>query len=295
VSRSGLALGAAAYVMWGLFPLYWPLIDSAGSVEILAHRIAWSLVVLVALLAVRGRLGALTRLPRRSVHYLAGAAVLIAVNWGTYIYGVNSSQVVETSLGYFIGPLVTVVVAVVVLGERLRPTQWAALSLAVVAVVVLTADYGRLPWIALTLAFSFAVYGLLKKKADTGAAESLTVETLVLIVPAVGYLWWADVAGDGTFGRLSTTHSLLLAGAGVVTVLPLLAFSAAATSIPLSMLGLLQYIGPSLQFMIGVLVYDEPMPPTRLAGFAMVWVSLALFTAEGLRHRRAVAAVSSGG
>ena len=295
MNRSGLAFGAAAYVMWGLFPLYWPLIDAAAPVEILAHRIAWSLVVLVALLAVRGRLGALARLPRRSVLYLAAAAVLIAVNWGTYIYGVNSGQVVETSLGYFIGPLVTVVVAVVVLGERLRPAQWAALSLAVVAVVVLTLDYGRLPWIALTLAFSFAVYGLLKKKADTGAAESLTVETLVLIVPALGYLWWLDAAGDGTFGRLSTTHSLLLAGAGVVTVLPLLAFSAAATRIPLSTLGLLQYIGPSLQFIIGVLVYDEPMPPTRLAGFAMVWVSLALFTAEGLRHRRAVASVSPAG
>ena len=294
MNRSGLALGAAAYVMWGLFPLYWPLIDPAGAGEILAHRIAWSLVVLVALLAVRGRLRALARLPRRSLRYLAVAAVLIAVNWGTYIYGVNTGQVVETSLGYFIGPLVTVVVAVVVLGERLRPAQWAALSLAVVAVVVLTLDYGRLPWIALTLAFSFAVYGLLKKKADTGAAESLTVETLVLIVPAVGYLWWLDAAGEGTFGRLSTTHSLLLAGAGVVTVLPLLAFSAAATRIPLSTLGLLQYIGPSLQFVIGVLVYDEPMPPTRLAGFAMVWVSLALFTAEGLRHRRAVAHVVGG-
>jgi chloramphenicol-sensitive protein RarD len=281
--------------MWGLFPLYWPLIDDAGAVEILAHRIAWSLVALLALLAVRGRLGALTRLPRRALPYLAGAAVLIAVNWGTYIYGVNSGQVVETSLGYFIGPLVTVVVAVVVLGERLRPTQWGALSLAVLAVVVLTVDYGRLPWIALTLAFSFATYGLLKKKADTGAAESLTVETLILIVPAVSYLWWLDATGDGTFGRLSSTHSLLLAAAGVVTVLPLLAFSAAATRIPLSTLGLLQYIGPSLQFIIGVLVYDEPMPPSRLAGFAMVWVSLALFTAEGLRHRRAVAAMPSTG
>lgn len=294
MNRSGLALGAAAYVMWGLFPLYWPLIDAAAPVEILAHRIAWSLLVLVALLAVRGRLGGLARLSGRTLRYLAGAAVLIAVNWGTYIYGVNSGQVVETSLGYFIGPLVTVVVAVVVLGERLRPAQWAALSLAVVAVVVLTVGYGRLPWIALTLAFSFAVYGLLKKKADTGAAESLTVETLVLIIPAISYLWWLDAAGDGTFGRLSTTHSLLLAGAGVVTVLPLLAFSAAATRIPLSTLGLLQYIGPSLQFVIGVLVYDEPMPPARLAGFVMVWVSLALFTAEGLRHRRAVAAMSSG-
>lgn len=288
--RVGLLLGASAYVMWGLFPLYWPLIDDAQPVEILAHRIVWSLVGLALLLAARGRLAGMRRLPRRSVAYLSVAAVLISVNWGTYIYGVNSQQVVETSLGYFIGPLVTVLVAVVVLGERLRRAQWAALSLAALAVTVLTLDYGRPPWIALTLAFSFATYGLLKKKADVGAAESLTVETLVLVLPAVGYLWLLDAAGDGTFGRLSLTHSLLLAGAGVVTVLPLLAFSGAATRIPLSTLGLLQYIGPTLQFGIAVLLYDEPMPPSRLAGFVLVWVSLALFTAEGLRHRRRLAA-----
>jgi chloramphenicol-sensitive protein RarD len=289
-----MVLGVAAYVMWGLFPLYWPLVDQAAPVEILAHRIVWSLMLLVAILLVRGRLTGLRRLPRRSVGYLAVAGVLISVNWGTYIYGVNSEQVVQTSLGYFIGPLVTVVVAVLVLGERLRGAQWAALSLAALAVLVLTADYGRPPWIALTLAFSFAAYGLLKKKANVGAAESLTVETLVLVLPALTFLWALDASGDGTFGRLSVSHSLLLVGAGVVTVLPLLAFSGAATRIPLATLGLLQYIGPTIQFAIGVFLYQEPMPVSRLVGFVMVWVSLALFTAEGLRHRRVVAVMSSG-
>ena len=279
--------------MWGLFPLYWPLVDAARPVEILAHRIVWSLVLLVLLLTTRGRLSRLRLLPRRSVGFLAVAAVLISVNWGTYLYGVNTAQVVQTSLGSFIGPLVTVGVAVAVLGERLRRSQWAALSLAGVAVVVLTVDYGGVPWIALTLAFSFAAYGLLKKKANTGAAESLTVETAVLVLPALSYLWWLDVSGVGTFGHVSTLQSLLLAGAGVVTVLPLLASSAAATRIPLSTLGLLQYIGPTLQFAIGVFVYGEPMPASRLLGFVMVWTALALFTAEGMRHRRLPAATSS--
>jgi len=284
--RLGLLLGAAAYVMWGLFPLYWPLVQPAAATEILAHRVVWSLLVVLLLLAAWRRLARLGHIPRRAWGYLAFAAVLISVNWGTYIYGVNSDQVVETSLGYFIGPLVTVGMAVVLLGERLRPAQWAALALAGLAVVVLTVDYGRPPWIALTLAFSFATYGLLKKKADVGAAESLAVETSVLVAPALGYLLWLEAAGTGTFGHVSTTHSLLLAGAGLVTVLPLLAFSAAATRIPLSTLGLLQYIGPTLQFGIGVFVYDEPMPPARLAGFVLVWTSLALFTAEAFAHRR---------
>jgi chloramphenicol-sensitive protein RarD len=277
--------------MWGLFPLYWPLVQAAGALEILAHRIVWSLVLLGVLVAVRGRLGALLGLPRRALAYLSGAAVLIGVNWGTYIYAVNSGQVVESSLGYFIGPLVTVVVAVFVLGERLRPRQWAALTLAAGAVVVLTVDYGRLPWIALTLAFSFATYGLLKKKADVGSAEGLTVETAILVLPALVYLGFLATSSTGQFGT-GLSMSLLLAGAGVVTVLPLLAFSAAATRIPLATLGLLQYIGPSLQFAIGVFLYGEPMPLSRLVGFVMVWVSLALFTAEGLRHRRLVATQS---
>jgi chloramphenicol-sensitive protein RarD len=214
------------------------------------------------------------------------AAVLISVNWGTYIYGVNSGQVVETSLGYFIGPLVTVAAAVLLLGERLRRGQWVAIGLAGVAVVVLTLDYGRPPWIALTLAVSFALYGLLKKKANTGAAESLAIETSVLVTPALVYLVWLQVQGTGTFGQISTAHSLLLVGAGLVTLVPLLAFSAAATRIPLSTIGLIQYIGPSLQFLIGVFLYHEPMPPARVLGFVLVWVSLAMFSLEAYRHRR---------
>ncbi len=282
--RQGLLLGVAAYLMWGLFPLYWPLLEPATPLEILAHRVVWSFVVLVALLVWRRRLRGVLSLPRRSLGYLLVAAVLISVNWGTYIFGVNSGQVVETSLGYFIGPLVTVMVAVVVLGERLRPAQWASLSLAALAVGILTFDYGRPPWIALTLAFSFAIYGLMKKQAAVGAAEGLVVETGLLVLPAAVYLLTLP---GGTFGQVSTGHSLLLAGAGLVTVLPLLAFSGAATRIPLSTLGLLQYLGPSIQFVIGVFVYDEPMPLPRLAGFALVWISLALFTAEGLLRRSA--------
>jgi chloramphenicol-sensitive protein RarD len=295
--RTGVLLGAAAYVMWGLFPLYWPLLEPSVPTEILAHRVVWSLAVVAVLLAAWRRLGLLTRLPRRAWGYLVAAAVLISVNWGTYIYGVNSDQVVETSLGYFIGPLVTVAIAVVVLDERLRRGQWFALALALVAVVILTVDYGRPPWIALTLAFSFALYGLLKKKANVGAAESLAVETSVLVAPALVYLLWLHSQGQGTFGQVSPVHSALLVGAGLVTVLPLLAFSAAATRIPLSSLGLLQYIGPTLQFLIGVFLYDEPMPAVRLAGFVLVWVSLALFTAEALTYRRrqlSLAATPSG-
>ena len=194
-------LGAAAYLMWGLFPLYFPLLEPAGATEILAHRVFWSLVtMLVLILAVR-RWGQLRRLldDRRTVAILSGAAVVIAVNWGTYIWGVNNGHVVETSLGYFINPLVTVLLGVAVLGERLRPLQWAALGLAGVAVVGLTVEYGRPPWVAIVLAFSFGTYGLAKKKADTGAIESLTFETMVLAPVALGYLVLLGATGAATF------------------------------------------------------------------------------------------------
>ncbi len=286
--RRGTLYGAAAYLLWGLFPLYWPLLEPATPVEILAHRFVWSLVVVLAVLAAgRGLrwLPGLLRDRRRSLR-LAAAGVVITANWGTYIYGVNTGHVVETSLGYFINPLVTVVLGVVVLGERLRAAQWTAVGIAAVAVGVLTVDYGRPPWLALVLALSFGTYGLLKKQADTGAVESLTVETAVLFLPALTLLTVLQAQGTGTFGRVSLGHTLLLVGSGVVTAVPLLFFGAAATRVPLTTLGLLQYLAPTLQFLIGVLVLREPLPPVQLLGFGLVWAALALFTTDALRHRR---------
>jgi chloramphenicol-sensitive protein RarD len=235
---------------------------------------------------------------RRRFGLLTIAAVIITFNWGTYIYGVNTGQVVETSLGYFINPLVTVLLGVVVLGERLRLAQWIAVGIAAIAVAVLTVDYGRVPWIALVLAFSFGTYGLLKKKADAGAVESLGVETGVLLLPMSAYLVVLSADGAATFGQRGVGHALLLAGSGVVTAIPLLFFGAAATRVPLTQLGLLQYLAPTLQLAIGVLLYGEPMPAVRLLGFALVWTALIVFTVDSLaaaRRRQLQLAVESVG
>ncbi len=288
--RAGLVAGVLAYGFWGFITLYWPLLEPAAPVEILAHRIVWSLVVVAALLALAGRVGVLRALDRRRTGLLTLAALLIALNWGTFIYAVTNEQVIETSLGYFINPLVTVALGVVVFGERLRRAQWAAFALAALAVAILTVDHGSPPWIALTLAATFALYGLVKKRAGVDAVESLAVESAVLVVPAIAYLVLIGATGAGTFTSEGPGHVALLAGAGLATALPLLAFGAAAVRIPLSTLGLLQYLAPSLQFLLGVLVFAEPMPPVRLAGFALVWAALALFSADGLRHARAVRA-----
>jgi chloramphenicol-sensitive protein RarD len=287
--RRGTAYGAAAYLLWGLFPLYFPLLEPAGALEILAHRVVWSLVVVLGLLAI-GRSWSWVRpllRDRRTFGSMVLAAVLIASNWALYIWAVNSEHVVETSLGYFITPVVLVLIGVVVLHERLRPVQWTAIGLGTVAVLVLTVDYGRPPWIALGLAASFATYGLIKKRigATVGAVQSLTVETAVLVVPALAYLLVLEGRGDGHFGHVGVGHSLLLASAGVATAVPLLLFASAARRVPLSTLGLLQYLAPVLQFLIGVLVYDEAMPASRLAGFGLVWAALAVLSVDGLRHR----------
>lgn len=222
------------------------------------------------------------------------AAVLIAVNWALYIWGVNNEHVVETSLGYFINPVVTVLLGVLVLHERLRPGQWVAIGLGTVAVLVLTVDYGRPPWIALGLAFSFAAYGLLKKQvgATVGALQSLSVETGVLFLPTMGYLLLLEGRGTGQFGHHGIGASLLLMSAGVVTAVPLLCFAGAARRVPLSTLGLLQYLTPTLQLLIGVFVYDEPMPASRLVGFVLVWCALLVMSGEGLRHRYGPAALA---
>ena len=277
-----------AYLLWGLFPLYWPLLAPSNALEVLAHRILWSLVVVVVLLGLTRRTAQVRAIAgdRRRLVQLALAAVFVAVNWGTYIYGVSSGQVVETSLGYFVNPIVTVLLGVVVLGERLRPAQWTALGAAFVAVVVLTVENGSPPWIALVLAFSFGFYGLLKKTAGTGAIEGLAVETAVLLPVAAAYVTVLGVSGAGTFGSEGPGHAGLLALSGLVTAVPLLLFGAAASRVPLTTLGVLQYLAPTMQFLLGVTLFDEPLPLVKLLGFVLVWLGVVLFTADLVRHHR---------
>ncbi|MFF2040049.1 EamA family transporter RarD [Kitasatospora sp. NPDC058170] len=290
----GLWLGAAAYGMWGLFPLFWPLLEPGAADDILANRMVWSLVAVVLfLLAQRhwGWIRPLLRQPRRLAMSAAAAAV-ISVNWGVYIWGVNTGHVVETSLGYFINPLVTIAFGVLVLKERLRVVQWTAVGIGALAVAVLTIGYGRLPWIALTLAFSFATYGLLKKKVGLSGLESLAVESAFMFPFALGYLVYLEVVGRGTFGHTvpgeyGWGHSGLLLLSGVITAIPLLCFGAAAVRVPLTMLGLLQYLAPVFQFLIGIVVFHESMPPARWAGFALVWAALAVLTWDALRRVQA--------
>ncbi|HBF78672.1 MAG TPA: EamA family transporter RarD [Streptomyces sp.] len=286
--RAGLLYGIGAYGMWGLVPLFWPLLEPSGAVEILAHRMVWSLAVVgVALLALRrwAWIRELLGQPRR-LALIAVAATVISVNWGLYIWSVNNGHVVEASLGYFINPLVTIAMGVLLLGERLRPAQWAAVATGLAAVLVLAIGYGQPPWISLVLAFSFATYGLVKKKVDMGGLESLAAETAVLFVPALGFLLWLAARGESTFVASGAGHGALLAATGVITAIPLICFGAAAIRVPLSVLGLLQYLAPVFQFALGILYFHEEMPPERWAGFALVWVALALLTWEALRTAR---------
>jgi chloramphenicol-sensitive protein RarD len=287
--RRGYLYGIAAYVSWGFFPLYFKTLRPAGPLEILAHRVVWSAVFVALVLTVARnwrRIGRLLRRPR-TVLAITSAAVLIAVNWGTYIYGVNTNRVVETSLGYFITPLISVAFGLVFFGERLRAWQWVALGVGTVAVAVLTMDYGRLPWIALTLAVSFASYGLVKKRLGLPPTDGLFVESAVLSVPGLVYLGWLGFAGRATFPG-SAGHTVLLLISGAVTAVPLLLFAASANRITMTGLGILQYIAPILQFFVGVAIEHEPMPAARLFGFALVWLALVVFTSDGLRRARRV-------
>ncbi|MER5712454.1 EamA family transporter RarD [Streptomyces sp. NPDC002122] len=286
--RAGLLYGIGAYGMWGLVPLFWPLLKPAGAVEILAHRMVWSLAFVgLALLALRrwSWIPELMRSPRK-LALITVAAAVISVNWGLYIWSVNAGKVVEASLGYFINPLVTIALGVLVLKERLRPAQWAAVGVGFAAVLVLAIGYGQPPWISLTLAFSFAIYGLVKKKLNLGGLESLAAETAVLFLPALGYLIWLGAQGDLAFGSEGAGHAALLASTGIVTAVPLVCFGAAAIRVPLSTLGLLQYLAPTFQFLLGVLYFHEAMPPERWAGFSLVWLALTLLTWDALRTAR---------
>jgi chloramphenicol-sensitive protein RarD len=284
-SRRGNLYGLGAYLIWGLFPLYWPLLEPGGALEVLAHRVVWSLVAVGAVLVLSR--GGWRRLPRtrRELALLAAAAVLIGINWGLYIWGVNHHHVVDTALGYFVNPLVTVGLSVVVLSERLRRLQWVAVGIAATGVVVLTVQAGRPPWIALGLAFSFGTYGLIKKVVGVDPAAGLAVEAAVLTPVAAGYLIWLGLAGQSTFASHGVGHPLLLVSAGPVTAVPLLLFAGAAGRIPLSRIGIMQYLTPSIQFLIGVLVRHEPLPAARLVGFALVWVALAVFAADSTSGR----------
>lgn len=288
----GVGAGAGAYALWGLLTLYWPLLEPAGAVEILAHRLVWALVVVVVALAIRRRWGWLRLLLRqpRALAALAAAGVAISINWGMFIWAVTNRHVVEASLGYYINPLVSVVLGVLVLRERLDRMRWIAVGLAAAGVLWLTVDFGSPPWISLTLAFSFGTYGLLKKLATVSSLESMAVETAVVFVPALAYLVW--LGPSGAFGSAGLGTDMLLVSTGLATALPLLLFGMAAARIPLSTVGLLQYITPTLQLLIGVVLFGEPLDGGKLVGFALVWAALLLLsfaTVRGLRAARRAA------
>lgn len=277
--RTGLLYGLGAYGIWGLVPLFWRLLSNASAGEILAMRMVWSLVfaiILAVIILPRGWLRAMAT--RRTMMLLAAASAVVSINWGTFIWATNHGHVTETALGYYINPIVSILFGVLLLRERLARWQWLAIGLAGVAVVVMTIEYGKLPWIALVLAFSFGSYGLIKNRVRAGAVQTLVIESGFMFLPALVYLIILQARGTLTFGHLGVTHSLLLAAAGLVTLVPLILFSAAATRIPLSVIGMLQYIAPTVMFLLGVLYFGEQMPAGRWVGFVLVWVALIILT-----------------
>jgi chloramphenicol-sensitive protein RarD len=286
--RQGFIYGFTAYLIWGLFPLYWKLLDHSGAIELLAHRILWSLVTIVILVVVLRKFGqvkALLREPRRRWPLVA-AAFLISANWGTYIWAVNHGHVVETSLGYFITPLFTVLLGVFVLKERLRTAQWIALAIAFVAVVGLAIENGRPPWVAIILTFSFGLYGLAKKQAGAGAIEGMAVESGTVAPLAAAAIVLLGLHGDSTVTHHGTAYLVLVLLTGPITAVPLLLFGAAATRVSMTTLGLLNYIAPIMQFTVGVLVFHEAMSSMRWAGFGLVWLALVIFTWDSMNRRR---------
>lgn len=290
-TRAGTFYGFLAYAAWGVLPLYFHALAPAPALEILAHRIVWSLLFCLILVGISRDLSwvrPLLRHPRRLV-LLTLAAYLLALNWGIYIYAVTVKNVVESSLGYFINPLILVLMGVVILHERLRRPQWIAVGLGAIAVLIISVNYGRLPWIALSLAISFAIYGFIKKQAgaNIGALASMTVETVMLAPIAVTGIVWIEASGRGTFTTEGPGHMGLILALGVVTAVPLIFFAAAARRVPLATMGLLQFVAPVLQFIIGVAVFGESVPGSRWIGFALVWVALVILMSDTIRSGRA--------
>ena len=294
IVNKGVLYAFAAYGMWGFFPIYFKLLQEAPALEILAHRVVWSflfMILVISLLRGWGRLRSL--LTRRIVITYLVASVLLAINWFTYIWAVNSGFIVEASLGYFINPLVNVLLGVVFLRERLSTFQWLPIGIATAGVLYLTINYGHLPWVALVLASSFGLYGLMKKLAPLNGTNGLTLETGLLFLPALGILLLAEVQGAGTFVHAGLGFSLLLAFSGFLTALPLLLFAEAAHLIPLTTLGFIQYVAPTLQFLIGVLLYHEEFTHVRVIGFSIIWFALLLYSANSIwSHRKQISAAS---
>jgi chloramphenicol-sensitive protein RarD len=286
--RNGTFAALAAYTLWGILPIYWKLVERAPAAEILSHRAVWALVVVVILLSVQRQWGWVSRIVQKPAILLPFVAttLLLAVNWLIYLWANNNGHIVEVSLGYFINPLFSVLLGVLFLRERMRPGQWAAIGLALAGVTYLTISYGHLPWIALSLALTFGFYGLMRKTAPLGSVEGLTIETGLMFLPALIYLGYLAARGTGTFGSAGVPTSLLLAGAGLATAIPLILFTKGARSVPLSTLGVLQYIAPTLQFLVGVVIFREGFSQSQTIGFTIIWTALLLYWLEGLVTRR---------
>jgi len=285
--KKGFWYAFGAYVLWGLFPIYWKWLKNVPTIQLISHRIVWSFIFLLIIIFFTKKWTRFrTLLNRRVLATHLSSSALLSVNWLVYVWGVNAGYVVETSLGYFINPLLSVILGVVFLRERLRTFQWLPVGIAVIGVMYLTWAYGSLPWISLILALSFGLYGLIKKTAPLGSLFGLTLETGLAFIPALGYLIFSEVSGIGGFGHNGFQADLLMVGAGIVTTVPLLMFASAAQLIPLTMVGIMQYIAPTLQFLIGVLVYEEPFTTIKLSGFSMIWVALLIFWLEGAFVRR---------
>lgn len=287
--NKGIWYALGAYGIWGLFPIYWKWIGHVPALQTISHRIVWSCLILFGIILITRQWKEFSQVIRnaRVLRIYTVAAIVLGNNWLVYVWAVNAGFVVETSLGYFINPLINVLIGVLFLRERLRPMQWIPIGLATTGVLYLTFAYGSLPWIALTLAFSFAFYALIKKMAPLNSLHGLTLETGVLFVPALFYLLFVETAGQGAFLHTGVGADALLIGAGLVTTIPLLLFATAARRISLSLIGILQYIAPTLQFLCGVLIYREPFTQSQLIGFGFVWASLIIFAVEGFVSHRA--------
>jgi chloramphenicol-sensitive protein RarD len=294
--NKGIWYGIGGYLLWGLFPIYWKWLKTVPAIQVISHRIIWSFVLLALILFVTRQWKAFRAAARKRrvvLIYLA-SAVLLSINWLTYVWAVNAGFVVETSLGYFINPLLSVLLGVVFLREKLRPWQWVPIGLAAIGVIYVAWSYGQFPWIALTLAFSFGIYGLVKKTAPLGSLYGLTLETGLLFLPAVGFLVYLEMQGQGAFLHAGPLKDMLMIGAGAVTTVPLLLFASAVIRIPLSTVGVLQYITPTMQFLLGVLAYHEPFNRSHLIGFCIVWLALILFWMEGYLAGRKRVALAAG-